>query len=89
MPVGRPVATERLSALPDGRLLYRLKRPWRDGTCAIIFEPQDLIALLLLTVSFVTFFGAGLYVVLPAAILVILVTLHSQLQMVYGTVTKR
>jgi len=42
---GRPaVATERLSALPDGRLLYRLKRPWRDGTSAIIFEPQDLIA---------------------------------------------
>ena len=42
---GRPaVATERLSALPDGRLLYRLKRPWRDGTCAMIFEPQDLIA---------------------------------------------
>jgi hypothetical protein len=27
---GRPaVATERLSELPDGRLLYRLKRPWR------------------------------------------------------------
>jgi Putative transposase len=27
---GRPaVATERLTALPDGRLLYRLKRPWR------------------------------------------------------------
>ena len=24
------VATERLSALPDGRLLYRLKRSWRD-----------------------------------------------------------
>ena len=23
------VATERLSALPDGRLHYRLKRPWR------------------------------------------------------------
>lgn len=38
------VATERLSALPDGRLQYRLKRPWRDGTSAIIFEPQDLIA---------------------------------------------
>ena len=27
-----PVATERLSRLPDGRLLYRLKRRWRDGT---------------------------------------------------------
>jgi hypothetical protein len=38
------VATERLSALADGRLLYRLKRPWRDGTSAVIFEPQDFMA---------------------------------------------
>ncbi len=38
------VATERLSELPDGRLLYRLKRPWRDGTNAVIFERQDFIA---------------------------------------------
>ena len=38
------VATERLSALPDGRLLYRLKRSWRDGTNAVIFERQDFIA---------------------------------------------
>jgi hypothetical protein len=42
---GRPaVATQRLSELPDGRLLYRLKRPWRDGTEAVIFEPRDFIA---------------------------------------------
>ena len=38
-----PVATERLSLLPDGRLLYRLKRRWRDGTSHIIFEPLDLV----------------------------------------------
>ncbi len=38
------VATERLSALPDGRLLYNLKRPWRDGTSAVIFEQQDFIS---------------------------------------------
>jgi Putative transposase len=38
------VATERLTALPDGRLLYRLKRPWRDGTNAVIFEAQDFMA---------------------------------------------
>ena len=38
------VATERLSALPDGRLLYRLKRTWRDGTSAVIFERQDFMA---------------------------------------------
>ena len=38
------VATERLTALADGRLLYRLKRPWRDGTSAVIFEPQDFMS---------------------------------------------
>ena len=38
------VATERPSALPDGRLLYRLKRPWRDGTSAVIFERQDFMS---------------------------------------------
>src|SRR5206468_4118983 len=37
------VATERLNELPDGRLLYRLKRPWRDGTSAVIFERQDFM----------------------------------------------
>lgn len=43
--VGRPaLATERLTALPDGRLLYRLKRRWRDGTSHVIFEPLDLVA---------------------------------------------
>jgi hypothetical protein len=30
--------------LPDGRLLYRLKRRWRDGTTHMIFEPVDLVA---------------------------------------------
>jgi len=38
------VATERLSELSDGRLLYRLKRPWRNGTTAVIFEPDDFLA---------------------------------------------
>ena len=38
-----PVAAERLSVLPDGRLLYRLKRRWRDGTTHMIFEPLELI----------------------------------------------
>ena len=42
---GRPaIATERLSLLPDGRLLYRLKHRWRDGTSHVIFEPLELIA---------------------------------------------
>ena len=38
-----PVAAERLSVLPDGRLLYRLKRRWRDGTTHVIFEQLELI----------------------------------------------
>ena len=38
-----PLATERLSVLPGGRLLYRLKRRWRDGTSHVIFEPLELI----------------------------------------------
>ncbi len=38
-----PVATERLSRLEDGRLLYRLKHRWRDGTTHVVFEPQDLV----------------------------------------------
>ena len=43
--VGRPpVATERLSGLPDGRLLYRLRHRWRDGTTHVVFEPLDLVA---------------------------------------------
>jgi hypothetical protein len=41
---GRPaIAAERLSLLPDGRLLYRLKRRWRDGTSHIIFEPLEFL----------------------------------------------
>jgi hypothetical protein len=37
------LAIERLSLLPDGRLLYRLKRRWRDGTTRVIFEPLELV----------------------------------------------
>lgn len=38
-----PLATGRLSLLPDGRLLYRLKHCWRDGTTHVIYEPLELI----------------------------------------------
>jgi hypothetical protein len=38
-----PVASERLSRLPDGRLLYRLRRRWRDGTTHLVFEPLELL----------------------------------------------
>ena len=38
-----PVAVERLEILQDGRFLYRLKRPWRDGTTHVIFQPAELL----------------------------------------------
>jgi hypothetical protein len=33
----------RLSGLPDGRLMYKLKRRWRDGTRAVIYEPLEFM----------------------------------------------
>ena len=42
--VARPaIATERLSLAPDGRVVYRLRRHWRDGTSAVSFDPLTLI----------------------------------------------
>src|SRR6266404_4818759 len=38
-----PIAMERLEPLADGRLLYRFKRPWRDGTTHVVFEPLELL----------------------------------------------
>ena len=37
------LATDRLEALPDGRLAYRFKTPWRNGTTQAIFEPLEFI----------------------------------------------
>ena len=38
---GRPV--QFLEELPDGRLLYHLKRSWRDGTDSVVFEPLEFL----------------------------------------------
>lgn len=38
-----PVATERLSEMADGRLLYQLRHRWKDGTTHVAFEPLELI----------------------------------------------
>ncbi len=38
-----PLASERLSRSADGRVIYRLKQPWRDGTTHIGFEPLELL----------------------------------------------
>ena len=39
----QPLALERLEALPDGRLSYRLKTRWRDGTTHILMERHELL----------------------------------------------
>jgi hypothetical protein len=38
-----PLSNERLSLLPDGRLLYGLKRRWSDGTTHGIYAPMELM----------------------------------------------
>jgi hypothetical protein len=38
-----PIAIQRLELLGDGRILYRFKRPWRDGTTHIVFGPLEMI----------------------------------------------
>ena len=44
MPYGQScLPVERLKLLSDGRLLYRLKKQWRDGTSHIIFQPHELM----------------------------------------------
>ena len=39
-----PIATERLSLAPDSRVVYALRRHWKDGTRAFVFDPLDFIA---------------------------------------------
>src|SRR5438093_12788276 len=34
---------DRLEALPDGRLRYRFKTAWRNGTTHAIFEPLEFL----------------------------------------------
>jgi hypothetical protein len=38
-----PLAQEALELTSDGKVLLRLRRPWRDGTRAICFEPSELL----------------------------------------------
>lgn len=38
-----PIANDRLSELPDGRLALQFKQPWRDGTTHVVFTPHELI----------------------------------------------
>ncbi len=45
-----PVAQERLERLADGRLERRLKHAWKDGTRALVLEPDDLMVRLVAAV---------------------------------------
>jgi hypothetical protein len=38
-----PLSTERLSLMADGRLRYKLKRRWSNGTTHVIYEPMELM----------------------------------------------
>ena len=39
-----PIAQERLEEHPSGKLRYAFRKPWKDGTVALLLEPMDLIA---------------------------------------------
>ena len=39
-----PIATKRLSLDAQGRVLYRYKQPFRDGSTHVVLEPLDFIA---------------------------------------------
>jgi len=39
-----PLALDRLEQRSDGNIVYRFKKPWRDGTHAVVLSPQDFIA---------------------------------------------
>lgn len=42
--VARPaIVEERLSLTRDGKVLYRLKRPFKDGSTAVVFEPLTFL----------------------------------------------
>jgi hypothetical protein len=38
-----PVVEERLSLLPDGRIAYKLRRRWRDGSTSVVLAPRTLL----------------------------------------------
>jgi hypothetical protein len=43
--IGRPpIAQDRLTIMPDGRIEYQLKRTWSGGVTSVVFEPLTFIA---------------------------------------------
>ena len=39
-----PLAQGRLDLASDGRVVLHMKRPWRDGTAGMVFEPLDFLS---------------------------------------------
>jgi hypothetical protein len=39
-----PIALDRLEQHPSGKLRYSLKKPWSDGSVAVLLEPEDLLS---------------------------------------------
>ncbi|MCC6877752.1 MAG: transposase [Sandaracinaceae bacterium] len=39
-----PLARERIELREDGRVVVRFRKPWRDGTRAVVMSPMDLCA---------------------------------------------
>lgn len=39
-----PIALERLTERDDGCVEYAFRKPWRDGTRAVVLTPEDLVA---------------------------------------------
>jgi hypothetical protein len=46
-----PIAHDRLSELPDGRLALQFKQAWRNGATHVVFTPHELIEKLIPLVS--------------------------------------
>lgn len=39
-----PIATKRLSVDDQGRVMYRYKRPFHDGSTHVVLEPLDFMS---------------------------------------------
>ena len=46
-----PVAQDALELTPDGTVLLRVRRPWRDGTRASCFEPSEFLEKLAVVIA--------------------------------------
>ena len=62
-----PLATQRLSRLGGGRLLYRLKHCGRDCTTYVVFQPKELVERLAILIPPPRFHGARYHATVSSA----------------------